>query len=102
MVTVYHNPNFLSCSFLEGEELVESVLAQKLSKVADVHTDDLNIAFRQTNTIDDCWWHNSDVVAVVAHARSTSVGDVLEKDGQAFVVAFCGFEPIPEGAAIDV
>ena len=45
--------------------------------VAEVDTDDLDVAFERTNTIHGPWWENESVLAI-KQTRSTSVGDVLE------------------------
>ena len=62
--------------------------------VADVDTDDLDVAFRQTNHITTDWTLNRDVEALVKRPRSSSVGDVFIHDGTAYVVAPFGFERI--------
>jgi hypothetical protein len=66
----------------------------KFKKVAEVEDDTtnknamLNIAYRDTNHIDESWTENSNVVAFgdVNRLRSTSVGDLVEIDG---VYAMC-------------
>lgn len=61
-------------------------------KVAEVDTDDLEVAFELTNTIDRAWWENEGVKAIVTPCRSTSVGDILVRGGKTFWTAGCGFE----------
>ena len=57
---------------------------------AEVDTDDLELAFQLTNHIDMDWWDNEGVTRY-GGKRSTSCGDVMEKDGTFFVVASAGF-----------
>lgn len=93
MVTVYHNEDFLSYSFLDEHQAKEMLGRQKpdrLVKVAEVATDDLDEAFRLTNHIDSNWCRNKGVTCLVP-GRSTSVGDVMEKDGVRYLVASMGF-----------
>ena len=96
MVTIYHNTNFIDFRYMFGtpEEMKAGIAALKpeeLVKVAEVETDDLDVAYRQTNHIDTAWYENADVVAYNRDARSTSVGDVLELNGERYVVAVAGF-----------
>lgn len=65
--------------------------------VANVDTNDLEVAFELTNTIDRAWWSNPGVQAKVSPCRSTSVGDIMVKDtGSRHWVAGMGFEVLPE------
>jgi hypothetical protein len=59
---------------------------KKVAEVEDGTTNKnamLNIAFRDTNHIDESWTENSNVTAFgdVNRLRSTSVGDLVEIDG---------------------
>ena len=60
--------------------------------VAEVATDNLDAAYRDTNHIDCAWQQNEAVTALAQEARSSSVGDVFIHDGTAYVVASFGFE----------
>jgi hypothetical protein len=70
--------------------------------VAEVDTDDLEVAFEKTNTIDRGWWENAGVTRMfkgqvrenMGGCRSTSVGDLAFKDGKTYVVANFGFEEV--------
>lgn len=64
--------------------------------VAEVECKDLEDAFRATNTIDDIWTKNPEVIQLhKRQCRSTSVGDVLEdEDGIAMYCAPCGWDEI--------
>lgn len=59
--------------------------------VAEVNTDDLADAFYLTNSIDDYWGNNPGVEEFNSKHRSTSVGDIMERDGKWYVVAPIGF-----------
>jgi len=59
--------------------------------VATVNTDDMEVAFERTNTIDCPWWKNEGLLALTPCCRSTSVGDVMVKDGVAYLVQVSGF-----------
>lgn len=83
---------FLSPSVDEVKDLAKKGLYQK---VADVFTDNLDVAFEKTNHIDKSWQENEEVNAVVSKARSTSVGDLMVRDEEVFVVSSIGFEKMP-------
>ena len=72
------------------KEVMKQVRVKDIEHVALVATDDLETAFRQTNHIDWDWFDNTDV-KTIKQSRSTSVGDVMIKDGLVYVVASCGF-----------
>lgn len=59
--------------------------------VADVDSDDLDVAFEKTNHIDRSWMENEGVTAHGTRQRSTSVGDVLEVNGKLYAVSGVGF-----------
>lgn len=88
MIRVYHGPDdfVLTATFLDDDEL-RARAARQLKDyhlIAEVCTDDLDDAYRLTNTIEAPWWSNPGVqfFGSVEHglkgARSTSVGDILE------------------------
>lgn len=66
--------------------------------VAEVETDDLDKAFELTNHISRDWRTNASLRAMPAARRSTSVGDLLEKDGRKYLVAMFGFKEIGDAA----
>ena len=92
MIEVYHNthPTFLDqddCSFPEGFALV-----------AKVDTEHIGEAFRLTNSIDKPWTKNEEVEVVGSRLpttyskfRSTSVGDVVVKDGTPYLCRMMGW-----------
>ena len=74
---------------------------EKYVAVAEVDTDDLEVAWMLTNSIDDYWGTSSDPRLTVHKPevreghRSSCVGDVfLDGEGVAHRVASFGFEPI--------
>lgn len=69
--------------------------------VADVlDTDDLEKAFRLTNTIEHPWWTNYGITKRFKGRghRSSSVGDVFMAFDDAFIVAPAGFTKLPPEA----
>ena len=67
--------------------------------VAEVEGEDLERAFSATNHIDRDWSDNPDVeVKTTNPRRSTSVGDLVVRDGTTFVVDKYGFSEIPRAA----
>lgn len=84
-----------------------------LNLVAKVNADDLDTAFAYTNTISYPWYNLSEAPEAVAEKmkvygigtgegevtgyRSTSVGDFMVINGDAFIVDTFGFEPIRNG-----
>jgi len=63
--------------------------------VAEIETDDLEEAFRLTNSEEQEWWFNDRVFARTDPCRSTSVGDVIVlPDGEAFIVNSWGYRPL--------
>lgn len=62
-------------------------------KVAEVETDDIDAAYTLTNHIDRAWFDNPGVRAFGApKLRSTSVGDVMVRNGVAYRCADVGWE----------
>ncbi len=62
--------------------------------ISDQHPEDLDTAFRLTNHIEAAWTANDGVITLGPkdRQRSTSVGDLMEIDGQFHLVASFGFE----------
>lgn len=83
MIKVYHRvaPEFLNPTvpvhFPEGFLLVATVSKNQLDK-----------AFELTNHIDHNWIENEDVEVHVSRARSSSVGDVFEREKDGVVQRF--------------
>jgi hypothetical protein len=98
MIHIVHNENFLRYSFASDEKIKELFALQPVSDftlVAQVKTDDLNIAYRQTNNIEENWCDNPDVIPFQKECRSTSVGDLFITRTNWFIVATCGFVEVP-------
>jgi hypothetical protein len=88
-VRVLHNPNFLS--YRNGD----TVKIEELTPVAELEVQELEEAFRRTNTIEDYWWNDDSINKLFQgdSCRSTSAGDVVvDLDAcKAYVVALLGF-----------
>lgn len=67
----------------------------KYVHVADVATDDLEVAFERTNSIDAAWWENEGVAKTFSGAgcRSTSVGDLAIHNGVTYRCEGVGWKP---------
>jgi hypothetical protein len=91
-IKVFHNPNFLD--YRDNHDTI----TPPVRPVATVHAPDglaaepaLEYAFARTQHLNDPWWNHNNVTL---HARSSSVGDVLEDgEGRRFVVEQFGFQP---------
>lgn len=94
-IKICHNPNFLD---YRGNH---TGIVPPIRPVATVEVPEetpieqaLEIAYRQTQHLDDVdggWWNRK---RVMLHVRSTSVGDVLaDEQGNLFVVESVGFRP---------
>ncbi|MCZ7673795.1 MAG: hypothetical protein M5U34_45095 [Chloroflexi bacterium] len=95
VIKVYHNSNFLD---YRGQH---TSIVPPIRPVATIEVPEetpgeqaLEIAYRQTQHLDDVdggWWNRE---SVMLHVRSTSVGDVLaDEQGNLFVVESMGFRP---------
>ena len=92
------NPRFsryadITCS-APHETILKAIAHGEYMHVADVATNDLEIAYRQTNHITDNWTLNDDVTAHHKNPRSSSIGDLfVDADGNVEVCAPFGFQP---------
>ena len=77
-----------------ADQVAEAWKLGEYHEAADVATDSLDWAYHQTNNISHVWNLNDDVEALTDQFKSTSVGDVMLKDGKFYVVAPVGFEEI--------
>ena len=68
-------------------------LAGGYEPVAEIDTDDLEIAWFHTNHIDKPWWEDSKV-NLIKQSRSSMVGDVFERNGDLYRVRAAGFSEI--------
>jgi hypothetical protein len=70
---------------------------ENFTHVADVDTDDLEVAYDMTQSVDAPWTKNPGVTTpkMYPHYRSSSVGDVfVDADGKAHRVDRTGFTPV--------
>ncbi len=88
MIKVFHRID--SDYWTPAKRFVE----KEFRAVAEVETVDLEKAFNLTNTIEHYWWENAGVKALVDRTRSTSIGDVMEMNGEYFTVDRIGFKKI--------
>lgn len=86
MIKVFHNKNHHFDVKSDPDACVNLV------EVAQVDTDKLEEAYRLTNSFERPWMANPKVQATPGRHRSTSVGDVLEREGgDRFIVDVFGF-----------
>lgn len=105
MVTVYHMKEaairkdgfaFICHSVEQALQAMEAFESGKYAKVGEVDTDNLEEAFSATNNIDDSWTKNAGVRSLAgSNVRSTSAGDIMEKDDTFYVVGGFGFYTDP-------
>lgn len=92
---------FMSIQIDPTQELVNAIKSGKIEGISyklvgTVKTTNLETAFRLTNSVDSYWCTGSEVTVVGDDHRSTSVGDLMEKDGEFFVVAMIGFNAVKD------
>lgn len=105
MIDVFHADNaaflMINREFLRGDKLREYVsefFTSHYHQVATVDTDDLDVAFQDTNSIDSHWHTNTSIKWFLSdQSRSTSVGDVLAHDGKLYLVDAIGFKEVTLG-----
>ena len=90
MIRVYHNAKFLDCGLTVHIPEIED-----LTLVAVVDTNDLEEAYKLTNHIDHKWWLNNEVVKV-KESRSTSVGDIMVRNGKTYQVCTFSFTELSD------
>lgn len=107
-IKVYHSKDWALNSelhFVDSKDFCEKFhpywvdgykpMPMNYNVVAVVDTDDLEEAFRLTNSIDCPWQENSGVDSMLESARSTSVGDVMVDDNdKVWLVAGMGFTEV--------
>lgn len=87
----------LNIRFSPDEENVKQALQANLYiKVAEVDSTDLENIFELTNSIHNYWGENKGVTLITPKNRSTSVGDIVEVDGKAHVVANHGYKQLSD------
>ena len=100
-VLVYQRRNMRDFNRFSSEPVGDQNL-NDFDRVAEIETDDMEQAFRLTNSVDS-YWANSQhgfpgyilpPPAAVGGWRSTSVGDLMYDGLHYFIVAACGFEPV--------
>ena len=93
MIRVYHHitPTFMASYHPKRKDY---------HPVAEVQVEQLESAYHLTNTIEMMWVDNDGVKFLgspqhgMDGCRSTSVGDILERDGKFYMVQSLGFAPV--------
>ena len=84
----------ITCS-AKDDDIVTAIARGEYMHVADVATNDLETAYRQTNHITDNWTLNDDVTAYHQEPRSSMVGDLfVDAEGNIEVCKPFGFSPL--------
>ncbi len=101
MIRIFHNEKFMEWGFRTpgAEEVLRRYSSlQEMEFIAVVRTDDLDEAYRLTNNIDKSWTLNPEIIwsAEPGHFRSTSVGDLMIRGKDVFLVDNVGFRNILE------
>ncbi len=103
MITVFQAKNFRDACMVYDDVKAARELFIKggYEKVADVDTNDNDVAYEKTNTFMRGWWDyngvtETEVVTNAGGRRSTSAGDILLDENNVYwLVAMCGFERLP-------
>jgi hypothetical protein len=93
MVKVYFNPDYMLASPMTSE----IIKVEHLQHIADVDVPDLRTAFELCQNSDLPWTELPEVLPVAAVAggtRSLAPGDVLELDGEWYLIASNDFQKI--------
>jgi hypothetical protein len=92
-IKVYHSKE-ARCSYaLSNEKAVQKWLRDGYEPVAEIDTNNLEIAWFHTNHIDKPWWED-DKVTLIKQSRSSQVGDLFEHNGDLHRVCSAGFSRI--------
>src|SRR2546429_2946066 len=95
----FNTPELLPEGYLHPERAISRWLNnhENYIKVAEVEGSDLDMVWDITQNKEDSWTKRPEVKWSKSHEiRSTSVGDVLVRNGKAWLVAWEGFSEIPE------
>lgn len=97
----FHSNLYCQVTISPTESVVKSLTDLNLYERAGVvivpkgePSQSLEKAFERTQTIDDSWTGNADVIPMSDAQRSSMVGDVMLVNGKPFVVAMMGFKPL--------
>ena len=90
MIRVYHLTNSRHNYPLTDFEATKRWIANGYEAVAEIDTDDLEIAWFHTNHIDKPWWEDKKVT-LIKESRSSMVGDVLQLNDSLYRVCAKGF-----------
>lgn len=97
----FHSNLYCQVTLSPTESVVKSLTDLNLYERAGVvivpkgeSSQSLEKAFERTQTIDDSWTINAEVIPMSEAQRSSMVGDVMLVNGKPFVVAMMGFKPL--------
>ena len=91
MIKVYHKINFKP---LNPNEVPTDIDMNDYELVAEVNTNNKDVAFDLTQNMDESWSLNQNVTTKSEDARSTSVGDVVVYNGEFFIVDTYGWKSV--------
>jgi len=96
-VKVYQAKDFRKSSYwIVVSDITEKPkFPEDFELVAEVLTEELNEAYELTNSVRSNWFENKNGMKIKVYktlCRSTSVGDVMEKEGVLYYVDNFGFE----------
>ena len=103
MITVYHSipvdGNFhVMFDLCNSAKVIDYWKAGGYQKVAEVPTDDFEIAWRKTNSVNESWFERADLTVFLRDAmglRSSMIGDVfILSESDARMVDLMGFTKI--------
>lgn len=85
---------FSATGFADKSAIKELLNTNMYRKVAEINTNDLEEAYKLSNSIDDYWGNNPEVTLFNEKNKSSSIGDIFVQDNKAYVVATMGFEKL--------
>lgn len=87
---------FAATGFAEQAAIKELLNLSMYRKVAEIRTDDLEQAYKLSNSIDYYWGENAEVTLLNEKNKSSSVGDIFVQDNKGYVVATMGFNELSQ------
>lgn len=107
MIIVYQNTNEdfffqvdkrilfrFDVSTIPGDDVFFPEYKNDFEYVADVESNDKNVAYQLTNSIESYWGENDGVEEYGEKHRSTSVGDIMVCEDGIYAVDTCGFKKL--------
>ena len=102
MITVYHaiptdDDIRVIFNLRRKQDAIEHWNRGGYRKVAEVPGDDLDIAWRKTNSVNESWYERDDITVFLGDAeglRSSMVGDIFVLNETANLVSIIGFDEL--------